>query len=173
MRFVLTTVAGRAWSKGNQRQARAVEALTRCEDLTLPVSAPPRMAGPSEALNLPPVTEDQRRAAETRPGWLGITFVPISHGRRKNLGVPAGAAQITSVVPRSPAAAAGLRSGDIVVGASGRPLSHPRALRPLIASAATNAALPLEVLRGTSHIVLRPVVGQAPTNPSRLKAPSP
>ena len=163
VRFVLTTVAGREWSKRDQRQAGAVAALTQCEDLALPVSVPPRMSASSEAMKLPSMIEDQRRAAESRPGWLGITFVPISHGRRMNLGVQEGAAQITSVIPRSPAAVAGLRSGDIVIGAPGRSLSHPRALRPFIASAAMNTALPLEVLRGTSHVVLRPVVGQAPT----------
>jgi hypothetical protein len=40
-------------------------------------------------------------------------------------------------------------------------------LRPFIASAATNTALPLEVLRGTSHVVVRPVVGQAPLAKAR------
>jgi hypothetical protein len=162
MRFVLTSVAGREWIKNNQRQAQAVAALTHCEDLALPDTSPSRPAAPPEASRLPPMAEDQQRAANARPGWLGITYVPISHGRRRHLGVPEGAAQITSVAPRSPAAAAGLRSGDIVLGAPGRPLSHPRALRPFIAAAAMNTALPLEVLRGTSHVIVRPVVGQAP-----------
>ena len=167
MRFVLTSVAGREWSKSNQRQARAVEALIQCEDLALPVPAPSRPAVPLEASKLPPMAEDQQRAAAARPGWLGITFVPVSRGRRKNLGVPDGAAQITSVLPSSPAASAGLRSGDIVTGSPERPLSHPRGLRPFIASSPLNAALPLEVLRGKGRVVLRPVVGQSPVARSK------
>jgi len=166
-RFVLTSVAGRLWSKRDPHQVQAVEALTRCEDLALPVPAPPRMAEPAAAPRLPPLAEDQRRAAAVRPGWLGITFVPVSRDRRKNLGVPDGAAQITAVVPRSPAAEAGLRSGDIVLGPPGRPLSHSRDLRPFIASSAMNVALPIEVLRGKSRVVLRPVVGQAPSAKAR------
>jgi hypothetical protein len=166
-RFVLTSVAGRLWSMRDPHQVQAVEALTRCEDLALPVPAPPRMAEPAAAPRLPPLAEDQRRAATVRPGWLGITFVPVSRDRRKSLGVPDGAAQITAVVPRSPAAEAGLRSGDIVLGPPGRPLSHSRDLRPFIASSAMNVALPIEVLRGKSRVVVRPVVGQAPSVKTR------
>jgi hypothetical protein len=166
-RFVFTSVAGRLWSKRDPHQVQAVEALTRCEDLALPVPAPPRMAEPAAAPRLPPLAEDQRRAATVRPGWLGIAFVPVSRDRRKNLGVPDGAAQITAVVPRSPAAEAGLRSGDIVLGPPGRPLSHSRDLRPFIASSAMNVALPIEVLRGKSRVVVRPVVGQAPSVKTR------
>jgi hypothetical protein len=162
VRFVLTSVAGRMWSKRDPHQEQAVAALTRCEDLALPVQIVPRVAEAPLAPRLPPQAEDQRRAAAARPGWLGITFVPVSHGRRKHLGVPDGAAQITSVLPGSPAAAAGLRSGDIVTGPPERPLLDPRDLRPFIASSALNVALPLEVLRGKGRVVLRPVVGQSP-----------
>ncbi len=166
-RFVLTSVAGRVWSRRDPRQAQAVAALARCEDLTLPVPAPPRMAKPPEAPKLAPLAKDQRRAAATRPGWLGIAFVPISHGRRKTLRLPDGAAQITAVVARSPAAQAGLRVGDIVLGPPGRFFSHPRNLRPFVAASNPNLALPLDILRGTSRVVLRPVVGQAPVAKSR------
>jgi hypothetical protein len=162
MRFVLTSVAGRLWSERDQHRVQVVEALTRCEDLALPVPSPPHIADAPETPRLPPLAEDQSRAAAFRPGWLGITFIPISHGRRKSLRVSDGAAQITSVLSHSPAAEAGLRSGDIVLGPPGRPLSHPRNLRPFIASSAMNVALPIEVLRGRSRMVVRPVVGQAP-----------
>jgi len=162
MRFVLTSVAGRQWSKSDPRQSQAVSALLKCEDLTLPVAAPPRMTEATDAAKLPSFDEDKRAMATARPGWLGVVYVPVSRGRRKHLGVPDGAAQITSVLPRSPAALAGLRPGDIVVAAGGRPLTDGRALRPLIAASTPNAALPVEVLRGKGRMALAPVVGQAP-----------
>jgi hypothetical protein len=167
MRFVLTTVAGRQWSKSDPRQSQAVDALLKCEDLTLPVAAPPRMAEPADVAKLPSFDEDKRAMATASPGWLGVVYVPVNRDRRRHLGVPDGAVQITSVLPRSPAALAGLRTGDIVVAAGGRPLVHSRVLRPLIAAATVNAALGIEVLRGTSPMTLAPVVGLAPRPKAR------
>jgi|SRR5450631_1807916 len=167
MRFVLTSVAGRQWSKSDPRQSQAVDALLKCEDLTLPLTAPPRMAEPADVVKLPSFDEDKRAMATASPGWLGVVYVPVNRDRRKHLSIPDGAVQITSVLPRSPAALAGLRTGDIVVGAGGRPLMHSRALRPLIAAATVNAALGIEVLRGASHMILAPVVGLAPRPKAR------
>jgi len=167
MRFVLTSVAGRQWSKSDPRQSQAVDALLKCEDLTLPLTAPPRMAEPADVVKLPSFDEDKRAMATANPGWLGVVYVPVNRDRRKHLSISDGAVQITSVLPRSPAALAGLRTGDIVVAAGGRPLVHSRALRPLIAAATVNAALGIEVLRGASHMILAPVVGLAPRPKAR------
>jgi hypothetical protein len=163
IRFVLTSVAGQIWLRNKKEQSKAFEALRRCEDLSLPIKAPPSpIAEPSRAGQSPPLVEDRRHAAEARPGWLGITFVPVSTGRRKRLELPDGAAQITSIARHSPAAKSGLRSGDIVLGLWRQAFSHKNELRPLIVSTHPGTALPLEVLRGKSHVVLRPTVGEAP-----------
>jgi hypothetical protein len=163
MRFVLTSLAGREWVKGHPPEAKALLALTHCEDLAFPVPAQaPRIASQAEPPKLPALTDDERRAAAIRPGWIGITFVPVSHGRRERLGLPDGAATVTSVLPRSSAAQAGLRRGDIVTGAPGRPFVHARDLRPFIVAANLGAPLALEVLRGGSRVVLAPVVREAP-----------
>jgi hypothetical protein len=167
MRFVLTSVAGRQWSKSDPRQSQAVSALLKCEDVTLPAAAPPRMTEATDAAKLPPFDEDKRTMATVRPGWLGVVYVPVNRDRRKHLGLPDGVVQITSVLPRSPAALAGMHAGDIVVAAGGRPLAHSRALRPLIAASPPNAALPIVVARGKGHMTLTPVVGQAPRPKAR------
>jgi hypothetical protein len=169
MRFALTSAAGRVWMKDKPKQRKAVGSLTRCEDLTLMEGkAPPRMEESSDGAKLPPLQDDERRAAAAQPGWLGITFLPVGLDRRKTLGLPDGAARITSVLSRSPAADAGLRTGDIVLAGAGRPFAHPRELRPFIASSTPGATLALEVLRGKNHVQARPVVGATPALP-RLK----
>jgi hypothetical protein len=162
MRFVLTTAAGRVWLRDQKEQAKAFEALGRCEDLTLPIKdrGAPR-AEPPAAGKFPSLVEDRRRAMGTRPGWLGLTFVPVGRGRRKRLALPEGAAQVTSVAPRSPAAAAGLQANDIIVGPPNRPFGHPNDLRPFIVTAGPGTPLPIEVLRGNARLVLRPTVGAA------------
>ncbi len=168
MRFILTTAAGRMWAKSKDSQSKALEALDRCEDLSLAIKTPlPRIAEPVAASKLPPFEQDRRRAAEISPGWLGITFVPVGAGRRKRLGLPDGAAQVTSIAKRSPAAQAGLRSGDIVVGSPGRTFEHRNDLRPTIVSAPTGSALAIDVLRGDRHVLLRPIVRTAPADKAR------
>jgi serine protease Do len=73
-----------------------------------------------------------------------------------------GATTITAVLPRSPAALAGLRPGDIVAGLSERLFGHARQLRPIIVSTTPGTALPLAVLRAGKHVVITPVASEVP-----------
>jgi hypothetical protein len=165
MRFVMTTAAGRVWIRDRSEPSKAVAALDRCEDLALPVRASVApVAEPPAATKFPPLVVDRQQATSTKPGWLGITFVPVSRGRRRNLALPEGAAQVTSITPHSPASAAGLRAGDIVVGAPNRPFGHKNDLRPFIVSANPGAALPLEVLRGNARLLIHATVAEAPVS---------
>lgn len=163
MRFVMTTAAGREWLRKNKSEEAAVSALEQCEDLALPVAqASPRIERIVDTPKFPPVADDHQRSLSARPGWLGLSFVPVSPGRRKRMGLPGGAAQITAVLPRSPAALAGMQDGDIVLGPPGHVLTHASELRPLIVSTSIGASLPFEILRGKNHLVVNPRVGEAP-----------
>jgi hypothetical protein len=162
-RFTFTSLAGRHWLGQHPEQAAPLAALVRCEDLALPTATPlPNPPPSSEPARLPSLDVDRRRAAAIRPGWLGITFVPMSQGRRARLHLAGGAALVTSILAGSPAAAAGLRRGDIVLGPPERPFLHANDLRPFIAAAPPGAALPIEVLRDRDKLVVTPVVGEAP-----------
>jgi hypothetical protein len=168
MRFLLTTAAGRIWARNHKEPGKALASLDHCEDLALPVKVPLAHAPESPPSNkFPAVDDDRRRAAAVSPGWLGVTFVPVSPGRRKRLDLPDGAAQLTSIAPRSPAARAGLRAGDIVLGPPGHLFSHKNQLRPFIVSANPGAELAIEVVRGSGHMVVHPTVGEAPARRPR------
>ena len=163
IRFLLTSMAGREWLKQHPKQAEAWLALVRCEDLALPAAGQTaRPSHPGEQPKLPPLAEDERRAASVHPGWIGVAFVPTSPGRRQRLGLAGGAVTVTAVLPRSPAAEAGLRQGDIVAGPPGGRFTHARQLRPFIAAANPGTAIGLEVLRGGKRMVLTAVVRRAP-----------
>jgi hypothetical protein len=163
MRFVLTTAAGRVFVRNKKKQNEGLEALDRCEDLSLPIKeTPTRMAEPAPAGKLATVAEDRARAEAARPGWLGLSYVPVGSGRRKKLALPSGAAQVTSIAAHSPASTAGLRTGDILVGAPNHPFIHKNDLRPFIVSAKPGSPLPLDILRGPKRIVLTPTVAPVP-----------
>lgn len=74
---------------------------------------------------------------QTSPPRLGI----LTQGTEKGLAV-------VNVAPGSIAAAAGLRPGDVVIGAGGKPIAHPGDLTALARSVPPGAWLPLEIRRG-------------------------
>jgi serine protease Do len=84
--------------------------------------------------------------------WLGVRIRDISeqemdelavrHGIREGFGVV-----IVDVLAETPAARAGLKSGDVVVGLNDRPITETRLLQRLIASAAPDSEVRLVVLR--------------------------
>jgi S1-C subfamily serine protease len=91
--------------------------------------------------------------AASRPwAWLGVRIRDLSehemdeiskrHGIREGFGV-----FIVDVLAGTPAARAGLRSGDVVVAFQGRPITETRLLQRLIASAPPDSEVRLVVLR--------------------------
>lgn len=91
--------------------------------------------------------------AEARPwAWLGVRIRDISeqemesvsarHGIREGFGVV-----VVEVIEDTPAARAGIKSGDIVVALNGRPVTETRLLQRLIAAAGADADVRLTVLR--------------------------
>jgi len=62
-------------------------------------------------------------------GYLGVAVVPLSPELSRLLKVPAQrGAVVAEVVPRSPAAAAGIREGDVIVSYQNVPIQSPNEL---------------------------------------------
>jgi len=90
--------------------------------------------------------------AATRFGWLGVRIRDLSeqemndisqkHGLREGFG-----ALIVDVMKETPAAAAGLKNGDLVVAFKNRPIVDTRALQRYIATANVGETVTLTVLR--------------------------
>src|SRR5215475_5959771 len=92
-----------------------------------------------------------------RRGYLGIAGQNVPVHRRlvrgHNLLVGSGILVI-SVEPNSPAAKAGIREGDIIVGYCGHAVSDIDALHRLLADIANPGLIPIDVLRGTDKLSL-------------------
>jgi len=90
--------------------------------------------------------------ASPRWGWLGVRIRDLSeqemdeisqkHGLREGFG-----AMVVEVLKDTPAEAAGLRAGDIVVAVGNRPIVDTRTLQRYITAVSVGEAVPITVLR--------------------------
>ena len=80
--------------------------------------------------------------------WIGISGIDVTPqvARRYDLQAQAGFL-IAEVVPRSPADYAGLRGGDVIVGADGGAVNHTKDLLLAISKVGTGGVISLEVNR--------------------------
>ncbi len=186
LRAVLMSLAGRAYldRNGTPAQRDDYAALRACEDVTLPGAVPP--AAPSNEAtgasfaSLPSIADDEKLEHDMHPAWIGIGFAAIRDDTRKERGLPDGTSMVTGVVPSSPAQAAGLVPGDLILGPPGKPFTARNQVRAWTMLAAADQPETLEVARGKKHVELTitpraypsEVPAAAPTGPE-IGAPAP
>ena len=97
-------------------------------------------------------------------GWLGVQIQPVDKDIAASLGVDGsvGGAIISEVVPDSPADAAGLRSGDVILGVDGEDIKRPRRLSRRIASLDAGAASDIRIWRDGEEQTVRVILGELP-----------
>jgi S1-C subfamily serine protease len=100
-----------------------------------------------------------------RRAYLGLSIedvlLPAPRARAFGLRAPRGVA-VHAVEPRSPAAAAGLRRGDVIVGLAGKPVETTPDLHRLLDRDAIGAEVDIEVLRDVRKLVLKVRPGEVP-----------
>jgi thiol-disulfide isomerase/thioredoxin len=172
MAAVLGTIAGRVQlGHATAAEREGYEALRRCEDLSLPKVAGPGRPAPAAAA-FPPLDDEVKVVEQVIPGWMGIAFDDERPSpRRKRLKLGEGPALVTGVLPGSPAEAAGLAVGDVVLGAPGQPFTQHGDIKAWTMLLPVGKAQPLELLRNGKPLTLAMTPRQRPVELPRLGAP--
>ncbi len=97
-------------------------------------------------------------------GWLGVQIQPVTAGIAEGLGFKkAQGAIVDEVQPDSPAAKAGLQSGDVVTAVNGSEVKDARELTRKIGASAPNSTVKLDVLRKGQSKTFDVALGQMPS----------
>jgi serine protease Do len=97
--------------------------------------------------------------------YLGVGIQAIDQTLATQLGMstPHGAV-VTDVQPNSPAAQAGIQTGDVIVKFGGNSIENPRGLSAMAGRSAIGASQPVVVLRDGKEVTLHVTVREAPAN---------
>jgi serine protease Do len=88
-------------------------------------------------------------------GWLGVGIQPLTPELAKKFGVNEGeGVLVNEVFEKDPAAAAGIKPGDIIVKIDGVVVDSPNKLSRLIGALPPGATSKIEVVRDLKHVVL-------------------
>jgi serine protease Do len=109
------------------------------------------------------VIDQLRRFGETRRGWLGVRIQSVTDSIADSLGMkkPMGAL-VASVTPDSPAAAAGLEVGDVILSFDGSEVESMRSLPRLVARTSIGKTADVVILRNDEKKTVKVTIGRLP-----------
>ncbi|AGY92210.1 hypothetical protein SPICUR_06210 [Spiribacter curvatus] len=109
------------------------------------------------------VADQLRDGGEVSRAWLGVVIQDVTRELAESFGMdrPEGAL-VAQVLPDSPAAAAGLEPGDVVVEFNGNDVATSGALPPMVGQAAVGSTVPVVVMRDGERETLDVTLAQLP-----------
>ncbi|MFQ5479331.1 MAG: C13 family peptidase [Candidatus Binatia bacterium] len=149
IRSLLVRIAGLVYldrhaSDAEQERFGRVEA---CEEMSLARPLRPSRLKRALPIPFPPLVDEMELLASVMPGWLGVEFAPPDAATRREFELERGAVRITKVLPNSPARAAGIREGDIVLGPPGSYFVERNQIREWIMTSLVGEIRRLDLLR--------------------------
>jgi serine protease Do len=102
-------------------------------------------------------------AGKVHRAYLGVVIQPVTQPLAEQFKVKVHeGVLVTEVQPNTPAAKAGLRSGDVILDFSGKAVSSPRELQGLVEMAKIGSSQPLTVLREGNRMTLQALSAEQP-----------
>lgn len=129
-------------------------------------ASPPGPASPTLSLAVPidragQVASDLAVHGSSGPGFLGLRVRTSTPALKHLLNFENGVV-ILEVLPMSPAEAAGIEAGDVILKFGGQPLREPAELARLVAEVRPGERRDLELLRGDVHLTRAVMISAAP-----------
>jgi serine protease Do len=96
-------------------------------------------------------------------GWLGVLIQDVTRDLAESFGMqkPAGAL-VAKVLPKGPAAAAGIQPGDVVVEFNGKVIDLSSDLPPMVGSTKVGEKVPVKVIRKGQSLAFNVEIGELP-----------
>ena len=115
------------------------------------------------------VVDQLMEFGRTRRGWLGVRIQPVTPELAEALGLASEeGALVAMVVEGSPAAAAGLEAGDVIVRFDGAAVSEMRELPRAVALAEVGREVEVMAVRGGEELSFKVVLGELEEAEERL-----
>ena len=108
-------------------------------------------------------TEDLIKYGRVTRGWLGVTAQPITAQLKEALGLKNNLGGLVSgIEPNSPAANAGIKSGDVITEYNGEKIKNLLHLRSLVARTFINEEAKMTVIRDGKELTLHTTILESP-----------
>ncbi len=109
------------------------------------------------------VAEQLKTKGRVTRGWLGVLIQDVTRELADSFGMdhPKGAL-VARVMPDSPASAAGLQPGDVILEFNGMEITSSSKLPPMVGTSRIDRPAQLEILRGGKQRTLQVNIGELP-----------
>lgn len=111
------------------------------------------------------VMDDLVKRGKVTRGWLGVGIQPLTAELAKSFGLGTDEGiLVNQVMPKSPAEAAGLKTGDLILSVDGKTVKDPRELQRIIAETEIGKGIELTILRDKAKRTVKVQVGEMPAS---------
>ena len=109
------------------------------------------------------VADQLKTTGHVSRGWLGVLIQDVTRDLAESFGMkqPRGAL-VAKVLPDSPAEAAGVKVGDIIVKFDGKEVVNSSNLPPIVGSTKVGVKIPVEIIRDSRRTTLKIKLGELP-----------
>ncbi len=115
-------------------------------------------------------TDDLIKYGRVTRGWLGVTAQPITVQLKEALGLKNNLGGLVSdIESNSPAANAGIKSGDVIIKYNGEKIENLPHLRSLVARTAINEEVEMTVIRDGKELTLNTTILESSKTNARSK----